>query len=390
MFSYSRSNNRDPPESTNKLQETSNGYLVCQPFRLNTSLLDEADDIFRENQSQNRTSCLEDPAAHPTRLLFPEYTSKEWNLIEHLKGSKDFEEALMVLEQMWRDMKFCDLILATDQSEYLAHQIVFAHHSRILRELFKKTSDEFVVCIKVVVSNEKSFRKILRYMYTNQICLSIRTVESVIECSKTFQLTDLMRVCEDYLITLMPKHMLVGLQIARRQRLVNIENECLANVVKNYETALSFNFFELDAHLALECVKQIKKSIFDINETFLLEKAVEWAETHRIDSPKDTLRLLEQIDYSRIDSQYLRSLAKQLPAFLEIPKALERIKRASKPKRSSELISNMADPGYKIPNPKPISITKINIPSIDPTYLPKKPKLKRSLFIGVKARLLSS
>ena len=111
----------------------SNDHLIIQPFRINTDLLENADEIFSYNEYVRNCKLGEERRDDVPGTMFPEYSSMELQLIERFQRSTNFEEALVTLEQMWRDMKFCDLILVTDQSEYLAHRIVFAYHSKVLR-----------------------------------------------------------------------------------------------------------------------------------------------------------------------------------------------------------------------------------------------------------------
>lgn len=113
-----------------------NDYLIIQPFRISNDLLDNAEEIFSYNEHFSQSDNRDNKRVDLSNPLFLEYSSREFQLIERFKWSTSFQEALVTLEQMWRDMKFCDLILLTDQSEYLAHQIVFAYHSKVFRSAF--------------------------------------------------------------------------------------------------------------------------------------------------------------------------------------------------------------------------------------------------------------
>ena len=62
-----------------------------------------------------------------------QYSLYESNLIASLKNSKNELEALKCLSQMWRELRFCDLIIVSNGREHLAHRVVLSLYSEQFR-----------------------------------------------------------------------------------------------------------------------------------------------------------------------------------------------------------------------------------------------------------------
>jgi hypothetical protein len=135
--------------------DTSEEYVLIKPYRLNPSLLDHRSIIFNASSGNNENSSQNNDKNDKKNLfkkLFStfipldkfkrnnenaiidtryNYYKYEKTLMTMFINSKDEQEALSVLAQLWKEMKFCDLILCLNNNkEYLAHRLVLALHSR--------------------------------------------------------------------------------------------------------------------------------------------------------------------------------------------------------------------------------------------------------------------
>lgn len=130
---------------TTHQSNSSDEFIILKPYRLNPSLLDH-----RSLSLQTSSSNINDKNLF-TKLFSTfipldkykrnsenvitdsryNYYKYEKNLMTIFRNSKDEHEALTVLTHLWREMKFCDLILCLNNNkEYLAHRLVLALHSR--------------------------------------------------------------------------------------------------------------------------------------------------------------------------------------------------------------------------------------------------------------------
>ncbi|CAF5066498.1 unnamed protein product [Rotaria sp. Silwood1] len=128
----------------------SSPFMLVRPFRVRLSILD-----LRTSQSSNtnETSITTSPSPssqrrsnlnNPLTLKLNEflieqnkYTTIKNNsitisdrdihdreIIQRFLHSNNEIEARKILAQMWKESRFCDLMLVVDGSEYLAHRIV--------------------------------------------------------------------------------------------------------------------------------------------------------------------------------------------------------------------------------------------------------------------------
>ena len=106
--------------------------MLVRPFRLRLSILD-----LRPSQSTNSN----ENSTRRLPLKFGEFHSEQSNLslsdrdehdreiIQRFLQAKNEPDARKILAQMWKESRFCDLMLVVDGSEYLAHRIVLAAFS---------------------------------------------------------------------------------------------------------------------------------------------------------------------------------------------------------------------------------------------------------------------
>jgi hypothetical protein len=103
--------------------------MLVRPFRIRLSFLD-----LRTSQSSNtnETSQRHLNINNPLILKLNEYSSitisdhdiHDREIIQRFLNANNEIEARKILSQMWKESRFCDLMLVVDGSEYLAHRIV--------------------------------------------------------------------------------------------------------------------------------------------------------------------------------------------------------------------------------------------------------------------------
>jgi hypothetical protein len=126
--------------------------MLVRPFRVRLSILD-----LRTSQSSNtnETSQRHLNQTNPLTLKLNEFLleqnkySKLKNdlitisdrdiydreIIQRFLNANNEIEARKILSQMWKESRFCDLMLVVDGSEYLAHRIVVGR-DKILQNYF--------------------------------------------------------------------------------------------------------------------------------------------------------------------------------------------------------------------------------------------------------------
>lgn len=123
----------------------SSTLMLVRPFRIRLSILD-----LRSNQSTNtnETSTIINSntqrrtnSTNPLTLKLNEFLleqnkysnltnnisqgdNHDREIIEKFLHAKNEIEARKILAQMWKESRFCDLMLVVDGSEYLSHRIV--------------------------------------------------------------------------------------------------------------------------------------------------------------------------------------------------------------------------------------------------------------------------
>lgn len=94
----------------------SNSFIIIEPFRVEPCWLDELSELFF---IQNKVSTK--------NTGYQDHT--EFELINQFNSCRNEQDALKVLANMWRESQFCDLILACENHEHLAHRCALGFHS---------------------------------------------------------------------------------------------------------------------------------------------------------------------------------------------------------------------------------------------------------------------
>lgn len=114
--------------------------MLLRPFRLRLSILD-----LRTSQSTNTNeTSTRFNSSNPLTLKLNEFLylmrkpndlvtisdrdGHDREIIQRFLQANNENDARKLLTQMWKESRFCDLMLVLDGSEYLAHRIVLGIH----------------------------------------------------------------------------------------------------------------------------------------------------------------------------------------------------------------------------------------------------------------------
>ena len=101
-------------------------YLVLEPYKFSLECLNRLSGLFLSKQ-QMRTKNKKNasPSGSNTDLEIADVCSRltrDSASLSHLKTNK-------LLYKMWKESKYCDLIICVANSEYLAHRLALAFQS---------------------------------------------------------------------------------------------------------------------------------------------------------------------------------------------------------------------------------------------------------------------
>jgi hypothetical protein len=107
--------------------------MLVRPFRVRLSILDlrtSQSSNTNETSTINLTSQRRLNLTNPLTLKLNEYSTisdrdiHDREIIQRFLNANNEIEARKILLQMWKESRFCDLMLVVDGSEYLSHRIV--------------------------------------------------------------------------------------------------------------------------------------------------------------------------------------------------------------------------------------------------------------------------
>ena len=110
----------------------SSSLMLVRPFRLRLSILDLHPSQPANTNESSTESSTSARRSNPLTFKFTEHETNstvktdahDREIIQRFLQSTNEVEAREVLAQMWKESRFCDLMLVVDGSEYLAHRIV--------------------------------------------------------------------------------------------------------------------------------------------------------------------------------------------------------------------------------------------------------------------------
>nr|XP_026695825.1 kelch-like protein 2 isoform X2 [Ciona intestinalis] len=132
------------------------------------------------------------------------YSDKESELVEDKtsKVMKSEEYPWMMLEQLNKQRMnnlYCDFTICIDDEEYPVHQGILAARSEYFNAMFtSKLKEGFEKRVEIKESSKQCVERILGFLYSGKIELSVGNIEETIRCAALMQIPDLLQVAADY------------------------------------------------------------------------------------------------------------------------------------------------------------------------------------------------
>lgn len=98
------------------IQSSNTNETSSRRLNLNNPLITKLNEFLLE---QNKYSIKK-----PNSIIISDRDTYDKDIIQRFLHANNEIEARKILSQMWKESRFCDLMLVVDGSEYLAHRIV--------------------------------------------------------------------------------------------------------------------------------------------------------------------------------------------------------------------------------------------------------------------------
>nr|XP_026693881.1 kelch-like protein 2 isoform X6 [Ciona intestinalis] len=118
------------------------------------------------------------------------------------KEMKSEEYPWMMLEQLNKqrmDNLYCDFTICIEDEEYPVHQGILAARSEYFNAMFtSKLKEGFEKRVEIKESSKQCIERILGFLYSGKIELSVENIEETIRCAALMQIPDLLQVASEY------------------------------------------------------------------------------------------------------------------------------------------------------------------------------------------------
>ncbi|XP_078486691.1 kelch-like protein 2 [Ciona intestinalis] len=122
------------------------------------------------------------------------------------KVMKSEEYPWMMLEQLNKQRMsnlYCDFTICIDDEEYPVHQGILAAKSEYFNAMFtSKLKEGFEKRVEIKESSKQCIERILGFLYSGKIELSVENIEETIRCAALMQIPDLLQVASEYVHSL--------------------------------------------------------------------------------------------------------------------------------------------------------------------------------------------
>ena len=160
-------------------------------------------------------------------------------------------------------------------------------------------------------SRPRALQQILRFLYSKEeIRFNIRSIDSILTCVKELGLSRLQETCEKSLYQFEKKYVFELIEITAKHGLKQLYAEAFLYICLHFHDCIKFSSF-LNASYRLLIDILERNLIRDRDEVLLFQRLLEWIEKNKdyiFKYPEHTMRLLKNINYTKIQPSVLKKL----------------------------------------------------------------------------------
>ncbi|CAF4249308.1 unnamed protein product [Rotaria socialis] len=300
-------------QSTDCLHQSS--YVHFQPFRVSYSIINLKEQFLHSIRSKHnantyqRFNFVKDSNYNrlSTRKFTENYHLFESKLIKKFFDSNQNVLSKEVLEKMWKSSQFCDLLLIVQGSEYLAHRLVLAMSSQKFKKIFHKHKNDFVTRVHLHHSTHKSLQLILNYLYTNDIVLTIYSIDDILTCAKELDIRKLADLCITYLSRINKRTIFQILDIACKHNLSEVYRLAHKYLIQSIDECIQTKEF---IDIAYWMLNQILSdvTIEKRQESLVFDRTLQWLSCNRVSNEDLIFELLNKIRWENLSYISLKEI----------------------------------------------------------------------------------
>ncbi|CAF0765374.1 unnamed protein product [Rotaria sordida] len=311
--------------------QRSSPLMLVRPFRVRLSILDlrtsqssntnETSTISPSLSSSQRRSNINNPLTIKLNEFLIEqnkYTTikndsiaisdrdiNDREIIQRFLHSNNEIEARKILVQMWKESRFCDLMLVVDGSEYLAHRIVLAAFSPKYRTFFRERRTDFVTRTHLRHTSHKGLQLVLNFLYTGELTLTFRNVNDILNCAKELDIGKIFEICEEFLSTFEKRHVFRVLELSRHYGMKKSFYESHYYLSKNFNQCINMkNFLQLPYTTISNILAD--ETIQNRDETIVLSRILNWITSNHVENSQIIMNLFKRIRWNKLDYEQQR------------------------------------------------------------------------------------
>ncbi|CAF0766505.1 unnamed protein product [Rotaria sordida] len=331
--------------------QRSSPLMLVRPFRVRLSILDlrtsqssntnETSTISPSLSSSQRRSNINNPLTLKLNEFLIEqnkYTTikndsiaisdrdiNDREIIQRFLHSNNEIEARKILVQMWKESRFCDLMLVVDGSEYLAHRIVLAAFSPKYRTFFRERRTDFVTRTHLRHTSHKGLQLVLNFLYTGihfmrekkkkelkyinissgELTLTFRNVNDILNCAKELDIGKIFEICEEFLSTFEKRHVFRVLELSRHYGMKKSFYESHYYLSKNFNQCINMkNFLQLPYTTISNILAD--ETIQNRDETIVLSRILNWITSNHVENSQIIMNLFKRIRWNKLDYEQQR------------------------------------------------------------------------------------
>ncbi|CAF0809410.1 unnamed protein product [Rotaria sordida] len=331
--------------------QRSSPLMLVRPFRVRLSILDlrtsqssntnETSTISPSLSSSQRRSNINNPLTLKLNEFLIEqnkYTTikndsiaisdrdiNDREIIQRFLHSNNEIEARKILVQMWKESRFCDLMLVVDGSEYLAHRIVLAAFSPKYRTFFRERRTDFVTRTHLRHTSHKGLQLVLNFLYTGihfmrekkkkdlkyinissgEFTLTFRNVNDILNCAKELDIGKIFEICEEFLSTFEKRHVFRVLELSRHYGMKKSFYESHYYLSKNFNQCINMkNFLQLPYTTISNILAD--ETIQNRDETIVLSRILNWITSNHVENSQIIMNLFKRIRWNKLDYEQQR------------------------------------------------------------------------------------